>query len=342
MMAPILIVGQGIAGTALAWEFERAGFAFEIADAGLGGSATRIAAGVVNPITGQRFVKNWRIDSLLEPARKFYRDVGEELGTDLVRVVRIRRLFSDEEEFARGREKAAKGSWAPYVDAASVEREGFWIDGGFQVDPVRLLEASRERWISKGILTERRVAWREEAKRRDMVILCTGAEVYQEFGDALKLERAKGEVLEVAAAGSPFEPGQIRSQEAWVVPRTASLAQVGSTYDREAPDLSPSAASREMLETHFLRLYPEIDYRIESQLSGWRMSVSDRRPVVGRVPGMERLGLINGLSSKGMLTAPWIARQWVNHLAEGIAFDEAIAISRCWRGPKGVGPCQFG
>jgi gentisate 1,2-dioxygenase len=29
-------------------------------------SATRVAAGVVNPITGQRFVKNWRIDSLLE------------------------------------------------------------------------------------------------------------------------------------------------------------------------------------------------------------------------------------------------------------------------------------
>jgi hypothetical protein len=46
---------------------------------------------------------------------------------------------------------------------------------------------------------------------------------------------------------------------------------------------------------------------------------------------MERLGMVNGLSSKGVLTAPWIARQWVNHLAEGIAFDPDIAIERCWR-----------
>ncbi len=331
MTAPILIVGQGIAGATLGWEFERAGFSFEIADAGLAGSATRVAAGVVNPITGQRFVKNWRIDSLLEPARKFYREVGEELGENLVREVRIRRLFSDEEEFARGREKAAKGSWAPFVDAALVEREGFWINGGFQVDPVRLLEASRERWIRKGILTERRVAWREELKRRDIIILCSGADGYQEFGDNLRFERAKGEVLEVAAVGAPFEPGLIRSEEVWVVPRSVGQAQVGSTYDREAQDLSPSSASRELLEGQFRRMYPEINYRVESQLSGWRMSVSDRRPVVGRVPAVERLGLINGLSSKGVLTAPWIARQWVNHLAEGIAFDEAISISRCWR-----------
>lgn len=331
MMAPILIVGQGIAGTALGWAFERAGFAFEIADAGLGNSATRVAAGVVNPITGQRFVKNWRIDSLLAPARRFYREVGEEVGEDFVREVRIRRLFSDNEEYARGRQKAARGGWEPYVDAMAVEREGFWINGGFQVDLPRLLEASRERWIRKGILKESRVAFQEEMQRRDMVILCTGVDVYQEFGDTLKLERAKGEVLEVAASGSPFEPGVILSQEVWVVPRSTGLAQVGSTYDREAVDLSPSPTSREMMVAQFGKMYPKVDGRVVTQLSGWRMSVADRRPVVGRVPAMERLGMVNGLSSKGVLTAPWIARQWVNHLAEGIAFDPDIAIERCWR-----------
>jgi len=332
MVAPILIVGQGIAGTALAWEFERAGFSFEIADAGLDGSATQVAAGIVNPITGQRFVKNWRIDSLLGPSREFYQGIGRELGIELVRDVRIRRLFADVGEFARGKEKADAGKWRPYVDASAVEPEGFWIEGGCQVDLPALLEGSRRRWIKRGMLQQRVVDPPAEISRRDLVILCTGGGLYREFGDSLKFERAKGEVIEVAAAGGVFEPGVIRSGDAWVVPRSHSTAQVGSTYDREAEDLVPTGPARETLFAHLRGLHPGIEARIERQRCGWRMSVPDRRPVVGRVPGLERMGIFGGLSSKGVLTAPWIARQWVHHLAEGIGFDADIAIGRCWQG----------
>ena len=69
MGADFLIVGQGLAGTLLAWEFERAGFSFAIADAGHGRAASGVAAGIINPITGRRLVKSWRIDARLAGAR---------------------------------------------------------------------------------------------------------------------------------------------------------------------------------------------------------------------------------------------------------------------------------
>lgn len=333
MPAPILIVGQGIAGTALGWEFERAGFSFEIADAGLAGAASRVAAGIVNPITGQRFVKNWRVDSLLAPARAFYREIESELSLRILSDVRIWRMFTGSADFARAKEKAERGEWSPYADALTVSPEGFWIEGGFQVDLPVLLQASRHRWIRRGVLQERRVNLAEEEARRDIVILCTGAGIEGErgLGGRLQFERAKGEVIDVASAQAPFEPGVICNQGAWVLPRDRLTAQVGSTYDREAEDLAPTPGARESLEAQFRRMYPKVAYHVVAQHCGWRMSVPDRRPVAGRVPGRERAGIVNGLSSKGTLTAPWIARQWVHHLAEGIAFDAEVAIGRCWR-----------
>ena len=44
MNAKILVDGQGLAGTVLAWEFERAGLPVEIVDAGHRLSASRVGA----------------------------------------------------------------------------------------------------------------------------------------------------------------------------------------------------------------------------------------------------------------------------------------------------------
>jgi hypothetical protein len=40
------------------------------------------------------------------------------------------------------------------------------------------------------------------------------------------------------------------------------------------------------------------------------------------------LGVINGLGAKGALHAPALARQWVNHLTEGVPFDAEVEVGR--------------
>ena len=59
-----------------------------------------------------------------------------------------------------------------------------------------------------------------------------------------------------------------------------------------------------------------------------RVNLPDRHPVAGRHPVVARLGLLNGLGAKGALLAPMLARQWINHLAEGVPFDTAIDVAR--------------
>src|SRR5262245_21225568 len=54
------IVGQVLAGTCLAWALWDRGEGFLMIDRGAGGSS-RVAAGMVYPITGKNFEPSWRI-----------------------------------------------------------------------------------------------------------------------------------------------------------------------------------------------------------------------------------------------------------------------------------------
>src|SRR5580700_1323173 len=70
----VLIVGQGICGTFLSRELDRAGLCYIVIDEERPDSASRAAAGLINPVTGRRFVKTWMIDELLPFVREAYDD----------------------------------------------------------------------------------------------------------------------------------------------------------------------------------------------------------------------------------------------------------------------------
>src|ERR1700732_5139990 len=72
MQTDVLIIGQGICGTFLSRELERAGLSYMIIDEERSSAASRAAAGLINPVTGRRIVTTWMIDELLPFAREAY------------------------------------------------------------------------------------------------------------------------------------------------------------------------------------------------------------------------------------------------------------------------------
>jgi glycine oxidase len=95
MSADVLVLGQGLAGTMLAWELEQAGVSFEIVDHGHAMAATSAAAGIINPITGQRLAKSWRFERCFPIAQASYQALERELGKSLWHPMRMRRIFAD-------------------------------------------------------------------------------------------------------------------------------------------------------------------------------------------------------------------------------------------------------
>ncbi|MEY3190936.1 MAG: hypothetical protein RIS10_1053, partial [Pseudomonadota bacterium] len=71
MTIDFLIIGQGLAGSLLAWELINRGCNVIIVDNGKE-NASQIAAGLINPVTGMRFVKSTNVDDLLPTAKQCY------------------------------------------------------------------------------------------------------------------------------------------------------------------------------------------------------------------------------------------------------------------------------
>jgi glycine oxidase len=320
---PVLIVGQGIAGTLLAWELEQAGVPFRIVDAGHAGAVSRIAAGLVNPIAGRRLVKSWRAEELIPLARERYRSLEAALGIPLWREVRIRRLYRDSAERDLIERRREEGSLSPYL--GSVDDAGFWIVGAACVDLPALLSAARARWIGRGLLVETRFD-SAQRERHGSIVYCTGAAVRLHPAlENLPWQVSRGEVLTIAATG--LDAGVVRSRNHWLLPTGSKRAKVGASYAWGVCSDAPTPEAREALSRSAGELMGG-SAEIFGHEAGFRLALPDKRPLAGWMPGQPGNGVCSALGSKGVLWAPWLARQWRENLLTGAPFGRVCDIRR--------------
>src|SRR4029079_6360252 len=64
MHVDVIIVGQGISGTMLSWFLQKENKSFIVFDEVREHSASRVAAGIINPVTGRRYAYTWMIDEV--------------------------------------------------------------------------------------------------------------------------------------------------------------------------------------------------------------------------------------------------------------------------------------
>jgi glycine/D-amino acid oxidase-like deaminating enzyme len=88
---------------------------------------------------------------------------------------------------------------------------------------------------------------------------------------------------------------------------------LGSNYHWEFPDAEPTKAFRESAEK-VLADWLKVPYRIVDHKASIRPATIERRPFVGLHPANERIGMLNGMGTKGASLAPYFANQLVQHL----------------------------
>jgi len=77
MIVDYIIIGQGLCGTFLSWYLNQYNKTCIIIDEDKPFTASKVSSGIINPITGRRFVKTWMIDELLPFANKAYTEISE-------------------------------------------------------------------------------------------------------------------------------------------------------------------------------------------------------------------------------------------------------------------------
>ena len=152
----VLIIGQGLAGTLLTRLLLKAGKTVQIIDAGHHGSSTKVAAGIVNPITGRRFVKSWLFSDLYPVAEKMYREIEQETGLELFHRKKIIRVLTTAEQENEWHSRSAWPEMKPHMDGPPADftcqkhfKSVFSLGttrGGAQVNIGKLIDYYQEEW----------------------------------------------------------------------------------------------------------------------------------------------------------------------------------------------------
>jgi glycine/D-amino acid oxidase-like deaminating enzyme len=347
MQTDVLIIGQGICGTFLSRELERAGLSYVVIDEERPLTASRAAAGLINPVTGRRLVKTWMIDELLPFVQEEYRKVGEELGASFLRPARVVDFFPTPQmrlAFLRRYEEDPAG----YLHLP--EDEGDWrdrfsydlgyglIDSCYLVDIQGLLSSGRRRMVARGVLRAERFDLQEltvepmRVRYRDVearwVIFCDGIESSQNaYFSRLPFAPNKGEALVVEIPGLALPEAVVFKKGMSLVPWKEGLFWVGSSYEWSFADAGPTAAFRERTEA-VLREWLRASFRVVEHIAAVRPATLERRPFVGFHPLYPAVGILNGMGTKGCSLAPYFARQLVQLMVSGVAIQADADILR--------------
>jgi len=344
-MSKYLIVGQGLAGTLLAFSLLEKGEEVLVADDYNHNSASQVAAGMWNPVTFKRLAASWLAKEMLEEMNETFRKLEEKLQENFFHTLAVSRIFNSVQDANFWDEKSDHPEVGKYLSARSNKsiQENFVAPfGNSEVNECGWLnvpkfrEASKNYFIEKGVFIQEAVEESEvefqenELRWKDRVfnkiIICTGIGVNKWKGlEDLDLIPNHGQVLDLHI--EDLELDAIANFGQFLLPYGNGKFRLGATYDwNEVPD-EPTQEAREFLLSELMaRLNKEIV--VEDQRTGYRPTTRDRRPIVGFAKGNNTLGVFGGLGSKGVLLAPYFAHLFAAVLTEGASIPKEVIASR--------------
>ncbi|HEV7783123.1 MAG TPA: FAD-binding oxidoreductase [Chitinophagaceae bacterium] len=340
-----LIIGQGISGTWLSYYLQQEGRSFSVIDNHDKNSASRLAAGIINPVTGRRHVKVWMADEILPFAQKAYAQLGNELGLTAISQKNIIDFFPGPQMRVSFMQRVEEKAEYVYdcVEHDHYRRFFNYDFGCGEIKPVytvhleTLLPAWRQQLLEKDLLIEAEFELSQlnvtpgKIEYNDItagkIIFCDGPGcTANPYFDLLPFAPNKGELLIVSIPDLP--PENIYKKGMMLAPlATPGLWWVGSSYAWEFDQPDPTPAFRERTEA-LLKQWLKIPFTIEEHLAGIRPATLERRPFAGLHPLHAEIGILNGMGTKGCSLAPFFAKQLADHLCHGKQIDPDADIVR--------------
>jgi glycine/D-amino acid oxidase-like deaminating enzyme len=112
-----IIIGGGIAGSVLAYKLQAKGFRVKLYDFYNPSSSSRVAAGLLNPVTGRRFTLGWKAEQVFREFNQSYGEMESLSGEALLKHFKIVRLCNSLTEFNDWTAKAADPRYKDFVDS---------------------------------------------------------------------------------------------------------------------------------------------------------------------------------------------------------------------------------
>ena len=324
MPRKFLIVGAGLSGTLTAWELRKRAEDFIVYDSGAA-SASRVAAGLFNPVSFKRIVEVWNAEEHMRMMLDTYSEIESSIGAKILNKTSIMRVFPNKQyrDHWQARiekkhdvakwlspifNKAPEGVVAPF-GVGYVEEAG-WVNLPAMIDGVRKLLVEEERFKQRSWSISDSVP-----QGFDIVIDCRGVGAKVDLNKlGYKLAADHGEVLTMKSESLDLN-GNTLNRVKWLMPFEKETFKLGATYEWGVEESKPTeSGKKEIIEALSSAISKEIfdKMALVNHQSGLRPTSHDRRPYVGEIqPGVFTL---NGLGTRGVLVAPATVKRLVSNL----------------------------
>lgn len=325
MQTEYLVIGSGIVGTLLSYELLRQKKSLLVIDDDSKICSSKVAGAIINPVT----VKQWTIakdyEQYIAAALECYRSLQSLLDIPVVSEIPVMAFDSNP---AKEKEIAGKYLFEISGKEEKLLNEYFYcstpvkkIFPSYQVFAGSLLLAWKKKLVSeKMLLTERfdvnavtvtsqSVVYKNiQAKR---IIFCEGAAgVANPFFPRLPFTKNRGDVLVLSIPG--LSQDMIYHNGIRLIPFAEQLFWCGSNYTWDFTNLDPDAVWRKQTIAQ-LQHWLKLPFTVEDHI------VAERPTTAGQIPltlmhETLPVAMLNGLGTKGFLTAPLLAKQFADKL----------------------------
>ena len=345
MNCRIIIVGQGISGTLLSYFLHQEGVDFVVIDDNKPNASSRVAAGLINPVTGRRVVKVWMDNFIIPFAEKAYTEIGQLLNIHCFDKKRIVEFFPNpfmKESFLKKLHQ--KEDYIDLIDDDNFLKEYFnyefgtgSIFPGYVIHLTNILPAwkqflktqskyieekfdSKELEVSSGKITYKNI----EAEK---IIFCDGADGFNNpFFSLLPFALNKGEAIIIEA---PDLPDDYIYKKSMILAPIAEKGYfwLGTNYIWDFEDSQPTKEFRSAAE-QILNNWLKVPYKIVDHKASVRPATVERRPFAGFHPVHQNVGILNGMGTKGCSLAPYFAQRLCDNILHKAPIEKEADIKR--------------
>ena len=343
MKVDYIIVGSGLAGILFCEVLKHHNKTYVVYEDYSQKSST-VAGGLYNPVILKRFTKVWNAKEQLNIALSMYKTMEETLKVKLDYKMPIYRLFASIEEQNNWFAACDKPNLAEFLSTKLVANTNTALNGEFgfgevvntgRIDTKQLVLKYREQLEANNNLIKEVFNYEElvidsgvryndyEAKH---IVFAEGFGVAQNpFFKYLPMNPVKGELITIHAPDLKID--FVLKSSVFLIPLEEDLYLVGATYNWKDISNSTSKSGKQELVSK-LKTIINCEFKVVKQVAGIRPTVLDRRPLVGKHPKLDNVYVLNGLGTRGVMIAPFVALELYNFIEHNHPLNKEINISR--------------
>ncbi len=340
-----IIIGQGLAGSILAYRLLISGKKVLVIDNQHHGSSSKVAAGIINPITGYRLITNVLLSKQRECSLRLYKELEKLLNQKLVSELKQFRLLKSEEQASFWEKRKNHSTYKDYAGDSFSSFEPFLKNdfGVVEIHKTLRIHTSElllnlKQWLIKNnsylvqkihhhkieVSTNKITIGQLESQN---IIFCEGYQVrHNPWWKHLPFKLSKGEILKVEL-DRPINA--MLNWRQWLVPDSESgkTALLGANYEwGEFSNEDACNVTSEAREYLMMRLAnnTKLNAKLIEQTAGVRPTPTHRYPYIGSHKESSNVFCFNGFGSKGCLTIPYYSSLFADHLIKNTPLPEDV------------------